>query len=400
MSRKMSVLLMLVAIAGMLVFIFSRWRVNLKLVGDEEITVPYGVEYADAGATADFEGDYVSAFDRDLDVKTKGEVDTNEIGTYTVRYRASSGLYHAEQERVVHVEDVVPPMLILEERPSTVMYGDSWSDGYSATDDHDGDLTDRVVVEGAVDPGTIGVYTIRYSVEDEAGNRSEAERVVSVVDEVEPIHGSKIVFLTFDDGPGEYTEELLDILAKHDAKVTFFVTGLGTPFHPIIKREFEEGHTVAVHTLTHSYSKVYESDEAYWADFEAMNDIIEEQTGRRANVFRFPGGSSNTVSSFNPGIMTRLAQEAAERGLQYFDWNVDSGDAGGVTTADGVYERITGGVANLNDQGYDVMVVLCHDIHKYTVESMDRVLTWFEENGYTLMPLKKGICTCQHSIAN
>lgn len=400
MSRKASVFLMLIAIVGMLVFIISRWHVSIDLVGEDEITVPYGVAYDDAGATAEFEGRDVSAFDRDLRVRTNGDVDTDNIGTYSVKYRASSGLYHGQRERIVHVEDVIPPMLILEERPDSVLCGDLWTDGYSATDDHDGDVTDRVVVEGTVNTNVPGVYTLNYSVEDEAGNRTTAERVISVVDEVEPIHGSKIVFLTFDDGPGEYTEELLDILARHDVKVTFFVTGLGTPFHPIIKREYEEGHTVAVHTLTHNYSTVYESDEAYWADFEAMNDIIEEQTGRRANLFRFPGGSSNTVSSFNPGIMTRLSQEATARGLQYFDWNVDSGDAGGVTTADGVYERITGGCANLNDQGYDVMVVLCHDIHKYTVDSMDRVLTWFEENGYTLLPLQKGICECHHGIAN
>lgn len=400
MSRKTSVFIMLIAIVGMLIFIFSRWRVQLDIVGGEEITVPYGAEYEDEGAIAEFEGKDVAAFDHDVKVTADGEVDTGEVGTYTVKYRASSGLYHSEQERIVHVEDETAPMLILEERPATILTGDPWSDGYSAVDDHDGDLTDRVVVEGSVDANTPGVYTIKYSVEDAAGNRAEAERVVTVVDEVEPVHGSKIVFLTFDDGPGDYTAELLDILARHNAKATFFVTGMGDAYYPLIKREYEEGHGVAVHTYSHNYSKVYSSDEAYWADFETMNDIIEEQTGRRVNIFRFPGGSSNTVSNFNPGIMTRLSQEATDRGLQYFDWNVDSNDAGGTNTADGIYENITHDVAYLNDLGYDVMVVLCHDTHKYTVDAMDRVLTWFEDNGYTLMPLQKGICNCHHGIAN
>ena len=400
MSRKASVVLMLAAIAAMLVFLVSRWYVDLDLVGGEEITVPYGAAYDDPGAVARVEGHGVPSSGKELRVHTKGDVDTGELGSYTVKYRASFGPYHSEAERVVHVADEAAPMLILDERPSTVDIGTEWIDGYSAVDDHDGDLTDRVQVDGAVDTENAGTYTLSYTVSDAAGNTAAAERTVTVTDEVEPVQGSRIVFLTFDDGPGEYTEELLDILAAHNAKATFFTTGMGEIWHPIIAREYEEGHTVAVHSLTHDYSKIYSSDEAYWADFEAQNDIIEEQTGHRSNLFRFPGGSSNTVSNFNPGIMSRLSQEAAEKGLQYFDWNVESGDAGRVSTADGVFENITDQCAYLDRQGYSCMVVLCHDTHKYTVDAMDRVLTWFEENGYTLLPLKKGIVECRHGIVN
>jgi len=397
MSRKTSVILMLIAIVGMLVFIITRWHVVLDLAGGDEITVPYGTEYEDPGAVAELEG---PAFSHKVDVKTKGDVDTQHPGTYTVKYKASSGLFSAGKTRTVHVEDETPPMLILDTRPEDLMIGDAWEDGYSATDDLDGDLTAQVVVEGAVDTSAEGVYTLVYTVADAAGNTARAERTVRVADEVEPVQGSKIVFLTFDDGPSEYTEELLDILKAHDAKVTFFTIGMAESLHPVIKREYEEGHTVAVHSLTHDYNRIYSSQEAYWADFEAMNDIIEEQTGHRANIFRFPGGSSNTVSNFNPGVMSRLAQDAADRGLQYFDWNVESGDAGRVDTADAVFRNITEGCANLDAQGYSYMVVLCHDSHKYTVDAIDRTLTWFEENGYTLLPLKKGICECHHGIVN
>ena len=400
MVRKISVIVMLAAIVGMVAFILSRWYVDIDLVGAEEITVPFGSFYEDEGAVAHVEGHGVPASGKDLDVRTKGHVDTLELGSYTLKYKASFGPYHAEAERVVHVEDVTAPMLILEDRPASMNVGEPWTDGYSADDDHDGDLTGQVRVDGFVDTSAAGVYTLTYIVADAAGNESSATRTVTVTDETEPIHGEKIVFLTFDDGPSEYTSQLLDILAAHNAKATFFTIGTGGDLRNLIGREYAEGHAVAVHSLTHDYNKIYASSEAFWADFEAQNDIIEQQTGQRTNIFRFPGGSSNTVSSFNPGIMTRLAAEAEQRGLQYFDWNVESGDAGRVDTADGVYQNITDQCSNLAAQGYETMVVLCHDSHKYTVDAMDRVLTWFEQNGYTLLPLKKGITECHHGIAN
>lgn len=397
MGRKISVFVMLIAIAVMLTFIVSRWYVKVDVVGGEEITVAYGEEFDDPGAAAELEG---PVSEKELEVHSKGTVDTGRIGDYTIQYRAGSGLYSGRAERVVHVEDETAPLLILEERPGAVIEGESWSDGYHADDNVDGDLTEQVRVEGHVDTNAPGTYVLHYSVSDAAGNVSEAERTVVVENYMEPLPDSKVVFLTFDDGPGAYTPELLEILARHDVRVTFFVTAGNPDYFHCMRQAREAGHTVAVHSYTHSYGGIYESDEAYWADFEAMNDVIEEQTGQRADIFRFPGGSSNTVSNFNPGIMTRLSQEAGERGLEYFDWNVESGDAGRVDTADAVFENITNQCKSLDAQGYRHMVVLCHDTHKYTVDAMDRVLSWFEENGYTLYPLSKGITSCHHGIAN
>lgn len=53
---------------------------------------------------------------------------------------------------------------------------------------------------------------------------------------------------------------------------------------------------------------------------------MKQQTGLTPNIIRFPGGSSNTVSSNVPGLMTRLAKAVQERGYQYYDWNSSSGD--------------------------------------------------------------------------
>ena len=395
MSRKLSVIVFLLDIVLLLIFIFSRWSVKIDLNGGEEISTPYGHEFSDPGATAHVVGRDVGIFDREIKVKSSGEVDTNSFGTYTITYRAGTLFHHAKVTRQVTVMQDDAPVIVLNDVKTEIDAGEEWVDSYEAHDDHDGDLTSQVQVSGDIDFSVAGLYTLSYSVTDSSGNTATAERSIRVMSVAEPVTGPKVVFLTFDDGPWDDTDRLLDILAEHNVKATFFVTANHPEYLDCINREAAEGHTVAVHTYSHNFDEVYASSDAYWADFERMNDIIEERAGYRSRIFRFPGGVSNTISSFNPGIMTRLAEEAHERGLEYFDWNVDCGDGGGLNDPDGVYQNIISGI-----QGQDVAVVLCHDTHGTTVDAIDRVLTWGEENGYTFLPLAKGMTVCHHNIAN
>ncbi len=205
----------------------------------------------------------------------------------------------------------------------------------------------------------------------------------------------KVIYLTFDDGPGPYTERLLNVLARHGAHVTFFVTGMHSNYSGLLTREAQDGHSIGVHSFSHDYDRIYQSSDAFWNDFRKMQDLITEKTGIVTDISRFPGGSSNTVSNYNPGIMTRLAEEIHAKGYQYFDWNVDSRDAGGNTSSWGVCERIKTDV-----QGVEFPVVLCHDVKDYTVDAMDDLLTWGEENGYSFEGLTKDSFPAQHQINN
>lgn len=205
----------------------------------------------------------------------------------------------------------------------------------------------------------------------------------------------KIIYLTFDDGPGPYTAQLLDILKKHNAKATFFVTNQFPEYADLIKREADEGHSIAVHTYSHDYQTIYASSENFWNDFEQMQQIIEQETGYRTKLMRFPGGSSNTVSRFNPGIMTQLIQEAESKGYTFIDWNASSGDGRVDTTSESV-------IAESEEQcSYsDTSVLLCHDIKQSTVEAMDEFLTWGEQNGYTFLPMSPYSNSCHQQINN
>jgi peptidoglycan/xylan/chitin deacetylase (PgdA/CDA1 family) len=126
-----------------------------------------------------------------------------------------------------------------------------------------------------------------------------------------------------------------------------------------------------------------------------MEKVIEEQTGSRTRLLRFPGGSSNTVSDFNPGIMTQLVKETEEKGYFYFDWNVSSGDAVTSLTADEVVKNVKEGVALCNTS-----VILCHDTKEFTVNNIEYVIAWALENGYTFLPLNETSTTAHHAVLN
>jgi len=203
------------------------------------------------------------------------------------------------------------------------------------------------------------------------------------------------IYLTFDDGPGIYTERLLDILKEHDVKATFFVTHVFSKYENLLKREAKEGHSVAIHSYSHDYDKIYASTDAYWADFDAMQQVIVKQTGAETKMFRFPGGSSNTVSKGTPGIMTQLVKQANEKGLTYFDWNVASGDAGATKSSATVLQNCKVGAANFKNA-----VILCHDVKEYTVNAMDEFITWGLQNGYAFAALTPESDGAHHQVNN
>ena len=228
---------------------------------------------------------------------------------------------------------------------------------------------------------------------------AETTAVIAMTSENEPTQDpsqyDKVIYLTFDDGPGPYTQQLLDVLDKYNVKATFFVVNKPRYNH-LIAKEYEAGHTVAVHAYLHSYAKVYASDEAYFEDFWDMNEVVKEQTGSYTNLLRFPGGSSNTVSkSCSEGIMSRLTKEVENQGLHYFDWNVSAGDAGKTTDTDEVYKNVIKGIGNKSWS-----IVLQHDTKGFSVAAVERIIQWGLENGYTFLPLDENSPGAHHKIAN
>lgn len=287
--------------------------------------------------------------------------------------------------RVIQFDDPIPPQLELKgEAEQEIYLGRPYEEpGFSATDNFDGDMTGKVVVDGVVDTLTKGEYSVTYTVTDTFGNTASAVRKVTVSAAPQPetvIPEGKVIYLTFDDGPSKHTKKLLEILRKYDVKATFFV--VDTPYVNLLPEIVADGHAIGVHTGSHVYQDIYASEKAFFEDFKTIHSRIQELTGVTTTLMRFPGGSSNRVSAFNPGIMTRLTRLVTDYGLQYFDWNVDSMDATQAQSAQEVVQRVISGVGNRS-----CAVVLQHDLFEFSVEAVEQIIQWGQENGYRFLPL-------------
>lgn len=463
----------IVVVLEVLLFGINHWGISIQIDGEETVVIEYGGEYTDPGAEAYFCGTLFFKKGRPLEVETESNVDPEKTGEYTVTYHAEFGNYSAEKVRTVIIQDTQPPVLELNkidgyytlpgrtyeeegytatdnydgditdrvdsiEKDGSVYYvvrdssgnkteavraiyyddpvppeitlqgeknisikagSDYGEPGFTASDNCDGDLTDQVAVNGKVDVYKAGTYEITYTVKDNYENETTVTRTVVVEpvrqpDNVKP--DGKIIYLTFDDGPGKYTQQLLDILEEYNVKATFFVVNTGYKETELLKKEAQAGHSIGVHSATHDYSQIYASEEAFFDDFEKMQNIIKEATGKETKLLRFPGGSSNTISKkYCEGIMTTLTETVTDMGYHYFDWNVLSGDAGDTKDTEQIFKNVTEGV-----QKHDVSIVLQHDIHGYSVDAVEKIIIWGLGHGYTFLPLDESSPTAHQGVNN
>lgn len=350
--------------------------------GTNHVDVLYGIH-----ATDNYDGDIT---DKVTYTRTTGWV------TYFVMDSSGNPTYIV---REISAENAEPPKIILDgETPCVVTIGSLFADpGYSAMDNQGVDLTEYVTVEGEVDWLAPGEYSLTYTVSDSCENTASVTRKVVVEALPRPDvkwPQEKTIYLTFDDGPGPYTKTLLDLLDRYDAKATFFVTDSG--YDSVMADIVRGGHSIGIHTASHNYAEIYASPEKYFEDVFAMQDIIYQNTGVLTTLLRFPGGSSNMISVGSyQGIMTVLTEAVQNAGFQYFDWNVDSGDASGAKKAETVAQNVIDGIGQ-----QQTALVLQHDIHDYSVEAVERILQWGQENGYTFRPLTEHSPGFHHNVKN
>lgn len=212
----------------------------------------------------------------------------------------------------------------------------------------------------------------------------------------------KKVYLTFDDGPSQNTDIILDTLKKYGVKATFFVAMPRADHEATIaryKRIIAEGHTLAVHSYTHDYNQIYASLDAFVNDVTKMRDYIYNNTGYMPTVYRFPGGSSNSYIGRVGSLTLAQAKEwLAANNFSYFDWNVTSGDANTATVEESyVLENIfnSGGVS-VNAK--PVSVVLMHDSETKTTTAaaVDIIVSNLLAANYEVLPITSDTTPVRH----
>lgn len=179
--------------------------------------------------------------------------------------------------------------------------------------------------------------------------------------------GQKIVALTFDDGPGPYTERLLNELQARGARATFFVLGTRVDAYPkLIKRMAAEGHVVGNHSNAHNM--LHRMDlVGVRKEMGACAEKIEKLLGYRPPVMRCPGGNSSDV----------VKQYAEEAGIPILYWGVDTRDW------ESRNKKAILDIAKKNIK--DGSIVLMHDIYSTTVDAAVELMDWLIEEGYTMV---------------
>lgn len=430
--------------------LFVLWGIYLcfaqiDLKGDSKIVLNYMDEYKEKGYSAFRFGKSIND-----EVKVKGKVNTNKLGTYEVIYEVS-GLFGKKVSRTIEVVDNEKPNIVIDatqkiylcpgskyvkeevqvrdnydgdiskklvieaddtkvtysvkdssgnkakvvrdivyedktspiinlngDRFNYVFLNESYTDsGAVASDNCEGDISNKIVVSNKVNTGSVGSYEVTYTVSDSSGNTASVSRTVRVSER----NKAGTVYLTFDDGPQwGTTDKILDILKEEGVEATFFVTNKGPD--ELIKRMHDEGHTVALHTATHDYARVYASVDSYFNDLNTINERVKRITGEYSYIIRFPGGSSNTISRrYSVGIMSTLTNEVVNRGYKYYDWNISSGDAAGGSPPP-TPTQIKNNVVNSLRKDR-INMVLMHDIKTYTRDALRDIIRFGKDNGYT-----------------
>ncbi|AIQ33939.1 polysaccharide deacetylase [Paenibacillus sp. FSL R5-0345] len=182
----------------------------------------------------------------------------------------------------------------------------------------------------------------------------------------------KVVYLSFDDGPSATTSQLLDILAKYDAKATFFMLGNNMNAHASqVKRLVKEGHAPGLHGMTHVKDKFYASPASALKEMNDDNAILKKITGQSTTLIRTPYGSKPYLTkSYRDKILTQ--------GYHLWDWNVDSEDWRFKNDSNSIYNTVMREVHNLKKSS---PVVLMHD-QKATLKVLPRILETLKKEGY------------------
>ncbi len=332
-----------------------------------------------------------SAFDNvDQDISDKVIISSTEGGLlYSVK--DSSGNL-TEMTRQFTIADTQRPSISLS-GPSVVkmdINGKYYEFGYHINDNC-GISKSSVRISSNLDVTVAGRYTMTYSVTDRSGNSNSVTRIIEVSDLPQTT-----VYLTFDDGPNYTTISILKTLKQYDVKATFFVLWHYGHYSELIQQAYQDGHTIGLHSYTHNYKAIYASTDAFFNDLNKISDYVYGPPALRPKTYRSLGGSSNTVSHFNPGIMTTLAQLVQDQGYQYYDWNVSSADTA-VFTESGVVNNVINGIRIGRSN-----IVLMHDStnHAHTALALPHILEYLKSINAVLLPITMDTPTVHLRIAN
>lgn len=184
----------------------------------------------------------------------------------------------------------------------------------------------------------------------------------------------KTIYLTFDDGPSVLTGEILDILNKFDVKGTFFLIGNQIKGQEeIVKRIHKEGHSIGLHTYTHEYKKIYSSQQRFISEMLTTQKIIDDLTGVKPNIIRFPFGSNKKLSQ-------SFLNNLHNHNFKVYDWNLFMSD--GINCKTPPYKLYKEATKPVESGEPVILLMHCDYTHKNTCKALPEVIKFYKNKGY------------------
>lgn len=201
----------------------------------------------------------------------------------------------------------------------------------------------------------------------------------------------KVIYITFDDGPGgKVTESVLNTLKTENVPATFFLIGEQIKGQEsLIKRMVDEGHSIGLHSMTHDKAKLYSSDQGFLQEMLESQKVIEEVTEKKVNILRFPFGSNNTTYHLKESLVNLLH----ENNLKIYDWNVDSTDgANPYGSPCTIIKNATSDKENI------ILLMHCGCINKNSAAALPEVIKYYKNKGYTFKAITEDTQEMFHFI--
>lgn len=191
------------------------------------------------------------------------------------------------------------------------------------------------------------------------------------------VEEQRTAYITFDDGPSKYTNQILDILDKNNVKGTFFMLNNNMiVYKDVIRRMNKEGHGTGFHGVTHDLKEIYKSEDSAIEEFKTCNRTFYNITGQTSKLVRIPFGSK-------PYMLENIYKKFTEEGFLVWDWTIDTEDW--KSSEDQIVSNIL-----YYAREKDEIVILLHE-NQRTVDCLNNIITILKERGYTIKPITEDL---------
>lgn len=202
---------------------------------------------------------------------------------------------------------------------------------------------------------------------------------------------NKEIYLTFDDGPStNVTSEILDILKEEDVKGTFFVVGKEIKGREdILKRIYEEGHSLGLHSFTHERNNLYNDNNKFLKEMLTTQELIYKTVGIKPTALRFPFGCNNNTYKLKESLVDLLHKN----NLKIYDWNVDSKDGEFYNANESLF------IKNSKSKK-DSIILLMHSgtANKNSPKALKEIIKYYKDNNYNFKTINSNTKELYHYI--